>query len=1001
MAKKSEKKYWRSLADYNNNKELKKIEQNEFLKGVTDKFAPEEMEGISRRKFMALLAASAAFATTACSDYRDKGEIIPYNKRPEEIRPGTANYYASTCTGCEMHCGILIKTREGRPIKVDGNPEHPVNKGKICAIGQSLILDLYDPDRIQEPLFEGMRSDWTSADQKIISELKKAAEKNQEIAIITNPVFSPSVQKLFSELQVKYPTLNIYTYKHFNTSNREQALEKNFGTQNIPVYRFDKADIVVSIDSDFLGRDFNFIENSRLFAEKRNIANKGKNLRLYVAEPSLSLTGSNADYRFNLNARGNYDFLAVIFNEFSQVKIPALNKNDLIKKYNLNPNKFEKLLKDIRNNKTTTLFTGGNSLSVEEHILLNNLNFILNNNTLIDYETAYQKSGINDENGIDKLIEKINSEKVAVLINYDTNPVFHIPGFDLNKLNKKLKLSISFVETGNETSALSDFVLPINHNFESWNDFNVRDGIFSTSQPVIQTIFKTRQKEGILLSWLTEKKYNQDDYRKYINDHFNSAIQPLLKYTLNGQDDWYKLLHDGFVEYKGTANNLTGSFNPGLTELKRSEPTDGFELLIRPSYFLADGKYINNGWLQEIPHPVSKVTWDNYAAVSKADADNLGLENDDLIEIHTENGKIKLPVIIQPGTAKSTILTEYGYGRTVTGEVGRNTGFNVFPLVKSNNHYNLRIKKVVKTGDKYRLISTQEHHAFDKKLVADAHNERKVVIEGTVKEYENDNKFLHKHDHKLFSISEEHEYKGNKWAMAIDLNKCIGCSVCVASCNVENNVPVVGKEQVGKGREMHWMRIDRYYSGNPENPEVNIQPMLCQHCDNAPCENVCPVNATNHSLEGLNQMVYNRCVGTRYCANNCPYKVRRYNFFNFRDSFAKGYYENELTALIHNPEVTVRSRGVMEKCTFCVQKIMDARAEAIKKGEPIKDGDVVTACQQACPTDAIVFGNVNDLKSKIKSYREHDLSYHILEQTNVKPNVTYLAKLRNTDMEDK
>ncbi|MDZ7763424.1 MAG: 4Fe-4S dicluster domain-containing protein [Melioribacteraceae bacterium] len=424
---------------------------------------------------------------------------------------------------------------------------------------------------------------------------------------------------------------------------------------------------------------------------------------------------------------------------------------------------------------------------------------------------------------------------------------------------------------------------------------------------------------------------------------------------------------------------------------------------LQNNYFIGDGKYANNGWLQELPHPVTKVAWDNYAAISPAIAKKYSVENNDMIKIEVNGEEIELPVMIQPGTAENMIAVELGYGRKVCGDVGKGVGFYANDLLDYSNefaNYILNDAVISKTGKTYSLVSTQEHHALDDAFTKDFHLLRGIIQGGTLSEYKEDPQFLKHHKHSLLNITAPLEFDGVKWAMSIDLNKCTGCTACITSCNVENNVPVVGKDQVGVGREMQWMRIDRYYSGTPEEPVVSQQPMLCQHCDNAPCENVCPVNATNHSEDGLNQMAYNRCVGTRYCANNCPYKVRRFNFYNFRDHFADAYYENDVAALVNNPEVTVRSRGVMEKCTFCVQKIMDEREDAIREGRNIVGDNVKPACQTACPADAIVFGDVNDQNSKIHTYTNHELGYHVLEELNVRPNVTYIAKLRNTHSEE-
>jgi molybdopterin-containing oxidoreductase family iron-sulfur binding subunit len=465
---------------------------------------------------------------------------------------------------------------------------------------------------------------------------------------------------------------------------------------------------------------------------------------------------------------------------------------------------------------------------------------------------------------------------------------------------------------------------------------------------------------------------------------------------------WYASLHDGVVTIPGATGPALKFGEQVLDGISTKKGTDRFTVTVTESYHTGDGSLANNGWLQELPHPVSKMVWDNYAAIAPATAKRLEVVEGDLIEIRFPHGTVQIPVFPQPGQAEDCITIASGYGRTNAGPVGTGVGSDVssiLPVASLAGTYLLTDAEVVKTGEHHVLVSTQEHHALDDEFTKELHLKRQIVREGTVEEYRKNPRFLHEKKEALFNIAPTVEYHGVKWAMAIDLNKCIGCNACTAGCNVENNIPVVGKEQVANGREMHWIRIDRYYAGTDAAPSLSTQPMLCQHCDNAPCENVCPVVATNHSPDGLNQMAYNRCVGTKYCSNNCPYKVRRFNFFNWRDRFADGYYEQEPTSLVHNPEVTVRSRGVMEKCTFCIQRIMEARQHATEQGRVLKGSDVTTACQEACPATAIVFGDMNDPGSEISKYREHDLGYHVLEETNARPNVTYVAKLRNTHPE--
>ncbi|MCX7876164.1 MAG: TAT-variant-translocated molybdopterin oxidoreductase [Melioribacteraceae bacterium] len=997
-------KYWKSISDYNNSPESIKAKHDEFLEGVVDNFDSSKLSGMSRRKFLAVLSSSAALATTACSDYRDKGEIIPYNKRPEEILPGEANYYASTCTACSLACGILIKTREGRPIKIDGNPDHPVNKGKICAKGQSNILSLYDPERLKEPKFGNQTISWEEADFKVIEALNNAVKYNKQIVIFTDKIFSPTLKKLLNDFSVKYPTTKVYSYSLVNDKNKRDAWFESYGSYEIPSVKWNEAEIILSLDFDFLGNEGNFVENMRLFSEKREVVKKLDVNRLYVAEGRFSATGMMADYRLRISPNQQLEFIYAIINELSDAKVISVDTavKNLVSKYSVekfgSKEKINNLLKDLSQHKGKSIIQAGESLSKDVHIAVNYLNELLGNNNLYDWENLDSYYQIASAKEIEELIDDMNSEKVDVLIHLNSNPVFNLPqSFKYKEALKKVKNVITLTEAENETSYSSNITLPINHILESWGDAFNKTNVYSTLQPVINPIFNTRQKESILLSWINQK-YDVNDFRLYLINNFNELIYNKLKPLTDQKTFWQTTLHDGVVKFEG--DSTPKKFNTSsLSKLNNTNNKESFTLHLTESYYIGDGKFANNGWLQETPHPVTKVTWDNYAAISPKLAKKLNVEINDLVEITHNNQKVILPVMVQPGMSDNIIHTELGYGRSIIGEVGKDVGVNVIPLISKDLSLIVENVSVKKVDGKYQLVSTQEHHSLDDTFVKDLHRVRKIIQEGTVEEYKKNPKFLHEEKHELVSITREHEYKGNKWAMAIDLNKCTSCSACITSCNVENNIPVVGKDQVAVGREMQWMRIDRYYSGTPEEPIVSNQPMLCQHCDNAPCENVCPVNATNHSEDGLNQMVYNRCVGTRYCSNNCPYKVRRYNFFNFRDHFEDSYYENNLTAMVHNPEVTVRSRGVMEKCTFCVQRIMEARSNAIRDGKPLNGNDIKTACQVACPTNAISFGDANDINSEVAKLRKHDLSYHVLEELNVKPNVTYIAKLRNTHSE--
>lgn len=1010
--------YWKSFRDLNNDPEIREAKANEFMKGVTDDFDLSKLSNVSRRKFLAVLSSSIAFAAAGCSEYPEKGEIVPYNKRPEEVIPGIPNYYASTCTACSNACGILIKTREGRPIKVDGNPDHPINKGKICSKGQASPLNLYDPGRLIKPLKSNggkfSETTWSSANDEIINALNQSRSEGKEISIITRNIYSPTGRKVIDDFISKYPNTRVYSFELFNDMNRTDAWIKSYGSNIYPLIKWDEAKVIISLEGDFLGVEGNSVENARLFAQNRDVMKSPDFNRLYVVEGAISVTGMNADYRMRLRPDAQLEFVLSIISEVSKQLGTAsgLNKNyslvDFSKKFNLNSNELKHMISDLLSNSGAAIVYAGNQLPVDVHVAVNYLNEMLGNTKLynqagspVDY--SYKTTRQN----IDELIQKINNKNVGVLINYDANPVYHLPmDYGFTEALKNVPVIISLDEYENETSVLGRYQLPINHDFESWGDFHTRTGVYSLQQPVIAPLYDTRQKEAVMLTWTVGDKgvYKENLYHQYLMNNWETNIYPRINTPIEFKLFWYTALELGVVLFNENPA-ASGTFNRTvINSLTAKSISDGYNILLKESYTIGDGRYANNGWLQELPHPVTKVVWDNYASISYNTAEKLGVKNNDLIEITVDGRRLTIPVFLQPGTDDKVIEIELGYGRKKAGEVGTDVGFNANVLMSKNpglSSWLYSNAKVVKAEGNYKIVSTVEHHSLDDEFVKDIHLKRGIILESTVESFkENPNKLI-KEKREYESLNKTAEYTGVKWGMGIDLNKCLGCNQCTVACVVENNIPVVGKEQVDRGREMHWLRIDSYYSGTNEDPVVSNQPMLCQHCDKAPCENVCPVVATTHSPDGLNQMAYNRCVGTRYCSNNCPYKVRRFNFFNFRDHFADGYYQQEPIELVYNPEVTVRSRGVMEKCTFCIQRIMQAREDAIEQNRPLKGSDVETACQQACPTNAIVFGDMNDPESIVSKYHKHGLSYYVLEEINTRPNIAYLAKLRNTVSEDK
>jgi MoCo/4Fe-4S cofactor protein with predicted Tat translocation signal len=1002
----NEPKYWKSLRALHRDPTLIKKDDHEFISGATGDFHTSELSGISRNQFLALLAASAAFAATGCSDYRDKGEIVPYTKKPEEVTPGVPNFYASTCTACSQACGILIKTREGRPIKIDGNPDHPINRGKICAKGQASILNLYDPYRLRAPHYGNASGKsgalhWKDSDAEVVQQLEATVRSGKEIAIITRAIHSPTTKKVLDVFAKKYQTTNLYSYSLSNNEARKRAWQQCYGSAALPVIQWEKAKIILALESDFLGTDGLAIEQIRGFSDGRDVMKSKSFNRLYCVEGSMSLTGANADVRVRLRPDAQLEFVYALLHEFDKKNIFMDGSlQEFSTKYHVSLEILKQLVSDLQIHRGEALVYAGDILSEEVHLAVNYLNDVLGNSRLYKKgQVSATVAPLSSPEDFEGLIHKMKNGTIGMIIHFDSNPAYHLPkDFDYESALKSVPFSISLTEADDETSRLCTLVLPIHQAFESWGDYKIRTGILSLQQPVIAPLYDTRQKEAVILSWMEGRDSSSEKiYHEFLMSRWEQEVYPALQLKVDFKTFWYSALHDGVVEFK---EPITNNRQVVFTTLKPlSIPAaSGYTLAVMENYYLGDGTFANNGWLQELPHPISKIVWDNYAALSPKTAAELGIENNDIVEIQVSHGSAKLPVFLQPGQADNFISVALGYGRTHAGPVGDHVGVNVQQLLSRQSLCDTRVftgAAIIKTGTIYNLVSTQEHHSLDDEFVKDLHMKREIIREGSWEEYEKNPDFLHHKKEKLFNITPEIEYKGVKWAMAIDLNKCIGCHACVAGCNVENNIPVVGKDQAAKGRAMHWIRIDRYYSGTDADPTLSHQPMLCQHCDNAPCENVCPVVATNHSPDGLNQMVYNRCVGTKYCSNNCPYKVRRFNFYNWRDLLADGYYEQQPLDLLHNPEVTVRSRGVMEKCTFCIQRIMEARQHAIEHGQPLKGRDVTTACQDACPSTAIVFGDMNDAHSQVSQYREHQLGYHVLEELNVRPNVTYLAKLRN------
>jgi MoCo/4Fe-4S cofactor protein with predicted Tat translocation signal len=1001
--------YWRSFRQLHNDPAFQAVNRGEFNHGVDMPPDLDSHDKVSRRRFLGLMGAAAALAGTACSPYRDKGKIVPYVEGKDGLLPGVPNYYASTITFAGEAHGVLIKTREGRPIKINGNPEQPLSRGKIPAYVQAQILELYAPGRIDTPrrrrpsdlaLYENVfeDSDWKTIDKDLIALFKEARDTNGEIALLLPEHVSPGRAAALANFAKKYPNLRVYTMPAMASQQRRSGWRQAFGSRPMRRTRFDKADIIISIDGDFLGTDKYHIRNIREFASRREVVKKVDFNRLYQFEAAFSQTGISADYRLRLQAGDEYALLLALAAELG-IATGVASSN--LKAFSQNNKWAEEtignMLKDISEAGKKVLFYAGDQQPAHVHALVNLMNFRLSGDWHYAESEYYQASG-----SVEELSARLEADRVAVLVHADVNPVFDLPnGSDYAKAMGKAGKRVFFAMRSNESRPGSDFILPLSHACESWGDAFASTTVYALQQPVIQPLYASRQLEEALLHWAEWEapvESTNERYYDFLRAYCRAEIYPRSGQQASFLQFWQQTLHDGFTTLDQAPEKelqlATGIALPEVTSRA------ALVLQIKPAYAHYDGSLANNGWLQETPHPVSKVTWDNYLAIAPSTAAELQVENNDRLNIQTQYGEITMPAFVQPGMATNSVVVECGYGRTAAGPVGDGVGFNVQVLRHSQSGWQLPISKLEKAGGTYTLASTQEHFVIDLEEKAAIIEKRHLIQHGTVAKYKKDPDFIQAKKYDVFSIVDEWPYEGNKWAMAIDLNKCIGCNACVTSCSIENNVPVVGKDQVIRGREMQWLRIDRYYSGTADEARAHLQPMLCQHCDNAPCENVCPVNATVHSPEGLNDMSYNRCVGTRYCANNCPYKVRRFNFYDYRDRFADAFYDSEEMMMLNNPEVTVRSRGVMEKCTFCTQRISWERDQARQAGRDVIGDNIVTACQEACPAEAIVFGDSNQPDGKLKPLREHKLGYHVLEEINVKPNVTYIAHLQNTQTEE-
>jgi MoCo/4Fe-4S cofactor protein with predicted Tat translocation signal len=1024
-----EKKYWKGVEELRNDAEFVRLKNNEFFEHlpvdeVLGKKA-ESTDATPRRDFLKFLGFGMAAATLAACEAPVK-KSIPYLVKPEEIIPGVPNYYASTFFDGHDYCSVLVKTREGRPIKVDGNELSTVSKGTTHARVQASILGLYDTNRLNDPQKGNADISWADADREIMAKLTEAAASNGKIRILTSTVISPSTKALFAEFAAKYPNTEIVTYDAVSFSGMIKANAASFGKAALPTYKFDQAMTVVGFDADFLGNWYNPTENARQYAANRKLFGKNNMSRHYQFESTLTLTGSNADHRYPVRPSQMGAAVVSLYNKLASMAGAASAGSAKSSA----EEGIAKAARDLWSNRGKSLVVcGSNDAGIQT--VVNAINNLLGNygNTIsIDHHSNLRQG---EDDKMAALINDMQSGSVSVLIMHNTNPAYTWPdaaGF--TAAVKKVGTVVSFSGTRDESAAMAHYICPDHHYLESWGDAEPEKGKYSLAQPTIKNLYNTRQMQDSLIKWAG---INAADYYTYLQNFWRSNMYGKQTGITSADAFWTKSLQEGIFEIAG-AGTTHPAFNGDVASAAAaatSGKSDGVDVCVYEKTGLGNGSQANNPWLQELPDPISRVCWDNYVAMSPSMAKAMGLKQGNVVELKAGNKSVKGPVYIQPGVAENTVAIAMGYGRTAAGKTADNVGFNAYEMTTVNNgsiHYFSTGASVNKTVDEdHVLAATQTHHTL---------MGRAIVKETNLDKYLKDPKsgnpdvMLETHKGKMKATDVDlwateknpgHDKPNHFWGMSIDLNSCIGCGSCVIACQVENNIPVVGKSEIGLAREMHWIRIDRYYSSDTtkatakesgmgkidmlaqmevpsENPEVVFQPMLCQHCNHAPCETVCPVAATTHSQEGLNMMAYNRCVGTRYCANNCPYKVRRFNWFKYFDNNQFDYnMNNELGKMVLNPDVVVRSRGVMEKCSFCVQRIQYGKLEAKKAGRRPKDGEITTACAQVCPTHAITFGDYNDNQSRLTNESKDPRAYHVLEELNVQPSVYYQTKVRNKD----
>tara|TARA_B100000945_G_scaffold188052_1_gene150922 strand:- start:4417 stop:7473 length:3057 start_codon:yes stop_codon:yes gene_type:complete len=1005
---KEEKKYFNSLnhdTDHVNG-------ANEFDEKLSVEAMMENADTLSassttRRDFLKFLGFSSVAATLASCE-APVVKSIPYLNKPEEITPGNPVYYASSYFSENVFGSLLVKTREGRPILLNSS-HNPKFGGGVNARCQASVLSLYDSNRLKNPMRDSSEYSWKHIDAEIINQLKNTSKK---IVLLTSTIISPSTRSLLELFKKTYSNFETIVYDTISKDAMLSANQKSFGSRFLPTYDFQKAEVIVSFDADFLSEWLDPAHAKQYTANRK--PENGKMSRHYQFESLLSVTGANADKRVPIKPSSQQAYVLRLYDA-----LLALTNNQSIKSTKTkHDNLINQIAKELWSNKGKSLIVSGSD-NTDVQVVINAMNMLLGNYEKTLSTTIKSKLYSSKNEDIDNLITDMNDNKIGVLMFLNTNPIYTLSDSDRFKnALEKVKTKISFSESLDETSMFCDYVCPDTNYLESWGDLNPYTGFYALQQPTISPLFNSRQVQDSLLTWMG----NTVKYYDYLKTFFKKNIS----------NNWNQVLHDGFLNKISDKKNAPEDYNFSEVMSTRSQATKSqIEIQLYLKSSIGTGIHANNPWLQELPDPISKVTWDNYLTISPSHAQELGLKNwhvsngaldGDMVKLSVGDKHLKCPIYVQPGQTHGVLGLAFGYGRENAGKSGSNVGVNAFSLYEKFNRNQIAKVSIEKISGVHEFACTQNSHTM---------MGRNIVKETNFSDYLKDPKsgnkqfLLHSHKGNVkpseLTLWDEHEKDVHFWNMSIDLNSCTGCGACVVACHAENNVPVVGKEEVRKNRDMHWLRIDRYYSSDmtkerakeegvgaiemykkmeepasSENLEVVFQPVMCQHCNHAPCETVCPVAATTHSREGLNHMTYNRCIGTRYCMNNCPYKVRRFNWFNYAGNEQFDYNMNDdLGKMVLNPDVTVRGRGVMEKCTMCIQNIQKSKLDAKKERRKIKDGEIACACEKACDTGAITFGDVLDKDSRVSQEKKNPRSYYLIEELNTQPSVFYKTKVRN------